>query len=203
MHAIIRRYEATDKMRTTEIVKKAQDSLLPRMSEMPSFSGYYLIEAGNGVFSSVSVFDTEAHAGESTRVASTWVREENLQTALTNPPKITSGKDKPMIVAVGQREHAIQARRRHRSQRSRLLLPGKAKRTSRWFGFHQRPQRRPVTGRRCCSVRRRFERLPGTGSTGQSSGSPPPPVGAWQGPPPRPTRAATGRSTARRVASAC
>jgi hypothetical protein len=25
MHAIIRRYEATDKMRTTEIVKKAQD----------------------------------------------------------------------------------------------------------------------------------------------------------------------------------
>jgi hypothetical protein len=92
MHAIIRRYEATDKTRTTEIVKKAQDRLLPRLSEMPGFSGYYLIEAGNGVFSSASFFDTEAHAEESTRVASTWVREENLQTALTNPPKITSGK---------------------------------------------------------------------------------------------------------------
>jgi hypothetical protein len=92
MHATIRRYEATDKTRATEIVKKAQGSLLPRLSEMPGFSGYYLIEAGDGVFSSVSIFDTEAQAEESTRVASTWVREEKLETALTSPPQITSGK---------------------------------------------------------------------------------------------------------------
>ena len=51
MHATIRRYEASDKTRTAEIVKKAHDSLLPRMSEMPGFSGYYLIDAGDGVFS--------------------------------------------------------------------------------------------------------------------------------------------------------
>jgi hypothetical protein len=92
MHATIRRYEAIDKARTTEVVKKAQDSLLPRLSEMPGFSGYYLIEASDGVFSSVGFFDTETHADESTRVASTWVREENLERALPNPPKITSGK---------------------------------------------------------------------------------------------------------------
>jgi heme-degrading monooxygenase HmoA len=92
MHATIRRYEASDKTRTTEIVKKTQDSLLPRLSEMPGFSGYYLIDSGDGVFNSVSIFDTEAHADESTRVASAWVREENLETALTNPPQITSGK---------------------------------------------------------------------------------------------------------------
>ena len=92
MHATIRRYEAIDKTRTSELVKKAQDSLLPRLSELPGFSGYYLIEAGDGVFSSVGFFDTEAHAEESTRVASTWVREENLETALPNLPKITSGK---------------------------------------------------------------------------------------------------------------
>jgi len=92
MHATIRRYEAIDKTRTTELVKKAQDSLLPRLSEMPGFSGYYLIEADNGVFSSVGFFDTEEHSEESTRVASTWVREENLEKALPNPPKITSGK---------------------------------------------------------------------------------------------------------------
>ena len=66
MYATIRRYEASDKTRTTEIVKKAQDSLRPRLSDMPGFSGYYLIDAGNGVFSSVSIFDTEAHAEERT-----------------------------------------------------------------------------------------------------------------------------------------
>ena len=92
MYATIRRYEASDKSRATEIVKKAHDSLLPRLSEMPGFNGYYLIDAGNGGFSSVSLFDTEAHAEESTRVASSWVRDEKLETALTSPPKITSGK---------------------------------------------------------------------------------------------------------------
>ena len=92
MFATIRRYEATDKTRTAELVKKAQDSLLPRLSEMPGFTGYYLIEAGNGVFSSVGFFDTEAHAEESTRIASDFVRAEKFETALPNAPKITSGK---------------------------------------------------------------------------------------------------------------
>jgi len=92
MHATIRRYEAIDKTRITELVKKAEDTLAPRLSELPGFNSYYLIEAGNGVISSVGFFDTAEQAEESTRVASNWVREENLQTALPNPPKATSGK---------------------------------------------------------------------------------------------------------------
>lgn len=36
MHATIRRYEAIDQTRTNELVKKAQDSLLPRLSERAS-----------------------------------------------------------------------------------------------------------------------------------------------------------------------
>jgi len=92
MHATIRRYDAIDQARTSELVKKAEDSLLPRLSELPGFDGYYLIEAGNGVLSSVGFFDTAEHAEESTRVASNWVREQKLETALPNPPKITNGK---------------------------------------------------------------------------------------------------------------
>jgi hypothetical protein len=92
MYATIRRYQACDKIRTTEIVNKAQDSLVPRLSEMPGFGGYCLIDAGNGVFSSISIFDTEAQAEESTRVVSTWVRAEKLETALTDPPQITRGQ---------------------------------------------------------------------------------------------------------------
>jgi hypothetical protein len=92
MHATIRRYEAIDQARSNELAKKAEETLLPRLSKLPGFNGYYLIEAGNGVFSSVGLFDTEAHAEESTRVASTWVREENLEKVLPNSPKITGGK---------------------------------------------------------------------------------------------------------------
>lgn len=92
MHATIRRYDAIDQSRTNELVQKTEGSLVPRLSELPGFKGYYLIEADNGALSSVGFFDTEAHAEESTRVASNWVREEKLETALPNPPKITSGK---------------------------------------------------------------------------------------------------------------
>ena len=92
MFATIRRYEAIDQGRTSELVKKADETLLPSLSELPGFSGYSLIEAGNGVMSSISFFDTSAHADESTRVASNWVREQKLESALPNPPKITSGE---------------------------------------------------------------------------------------------------------------
>jgi len=92
MFATIRRYESIDKARTDEVVKKADETLLPSLSELPGFSGYYLIDTGNGVVSSVSVFDTSEHADESTRVASNWVREQQLETALPNAPKITSGE---------------------------------------------------------------------------------------------------------------
>ena len=92
MHATVRRYEGVDQSRTHELTKKVDQSLLPRLSKLPGFEGYYLIEAGNGVMSSIGLFDTSAHADESTRIAATWVREEKLETALPNEPKITDGE---------------------------------------------------------------------------------------------------------------
>jgi hypothetical protein len=65
---------------------------VPSLSELPGFHGYYLIEAADGVVSSIGFFDTSANADESTRVASNWVREQKLETALPNPPKVTSGE---------------------------------------------------------------------------------------------------------------
>ncbi|HEY2939510.1 MAG TPA: hypothetical protein VGJ27_06835 [Gaiellaceae bacterium] len=92
MHATIRRYEGVDTSRTNELTKKVDETLMPRLSKLPGFEGYYLIEAGNGVMSSVGIFDNSAQADESTRVTATWVREEKLETALPNPPKITGGE---------------------------------------------------------------------------------------------------------------
>jgi hypothetical protein len=92
MFATIRRYEAIDQSRASELVKKADETLVPSLCELPGFSGHYLIDAGNGVMSSIGFFDTAAHADESTRLASEWVREQKLETALPNPPKITNGE---------------------------------------------------------------------------------------------------------------
>lgn len=92
MHATIRRYEGVDQNRTIELSKKVSESLVPKLSKLPGFSGYYLIEADNGVMSSLGLFENVEQADESTRVAATWVRDEQLDTVLPNAPKITSGK---------------------------------------------------------------------------------------------------------------
>jgi hypothetical protein len=80
-------------------------------------NGYYLIEAGNGVISSVGFFDTAEHAEESTRVASNWVREENLEKALPNPPKITSGQAQNSAIC-GARRSALSPRSRRGIRRA-------------------------------------------------------------------------------------
>lgn len=92
MHATMRRYEGVDQSRTDELKRKVTETLVPRLSELPGFSGYYLVDTGNGVMSSISLFETAAQGDESTRVAATWVRDEKLEGALPNAPKLTSGE---------------------------------------------------------------------------------------------------------------
>ena len=91
MNCTIRRYESIDQSRKSELVKKVDESLLPKLSELPGFNGYSLIDAGDGVVTSVGFFDTAAQADESTRVSSSWVRDQKLETALPNKPRITTG----------------------------------------------------------------------------------------------------------------
>ena len=92
MHATMRRYEGVDQSRTDELKRKVAETLVPRLSEMPGFEEYYLVDAGNGVMSSVGIFETSAQGDESSRLAARWVRDEKLESALPNPPKLTSGE---------------------------------------------------------------------------------------------------------------
>jgi hypothetical protein len=50
------------------------------------------IDSGEGVMSSIGLFDTSTQADESTRVASEWVRDEKLEMILKTPPKVTNGE---------------------------------------------------------------------------------------------------------------
>jgi hypothetical protein len=92
MHATIRRYDGVDTARTDELTRRVEESLVPKLSELPGFKGYYLIEAGNGVMSSLGLFENVEQADESTTITASWVRDEKLESALPNPPKITSGR---------------------------------------------------------------------------------------------------------------
>jgi hypothetical protein len=103
MHGTIRRYEGVDATRTNEVVGKVNETLVPKLSELPGFAGYYLIEGSSGVLSSLSLFETSEQADTSTMVVSKWIAAENLNTAIPNAPKITSGK----VVAHSDRVLAI------------------------------------------------------------------------------------------------
>jgi hypothetical protein len=92
MHATIRRYDGVDQNRTAELTGKVNETLVPKLEKLPGFAGYYLIEAGNGVFSSLGLFETPEQGKESTNVVSTWIRNEKLETLIPNEPKITSGE---------------------------------------------------------------------------------------------------------------
>ena len=92
MHAIVRRYDGIDQSRSEELSKKVNETLLPSISKLPGFKGYFMIDAGNNVMTSIGLFEESAQADESTRVAANWLRDEKLETLLPNPPKVTSGE---------------------------------------------------------------------------------------------------------------
>jgi hypothetical protein len=92
MHATIRRYDGVDQNRSAELTRKVNETLVPKLEELPGFAGYFLVEAGNGVFSSLSLFETPEQGMESTKFVATWIRDEKLDTIIPNEPKITSGR---------------------------------------------------------------------------------------------------------------
>ena len=92
MHATIRRYDGVDQNRTVELTGKVNETLVPKLEKLSGFKGYYLIDAGNGVFSSLGLFETPEQGEESSKFVATWIRDEKLETLIPNAPKITSGQ---------------------------------------------------------------------------------------------------------------
>jgi hypothetical protein len=92
MFATIRRYDGVDVNRSAELTRKVTETLVPKLEKMSGFKGYYLVDSGNGIFTSLGLFETPEQGMESTKLVTTWIREEKLDTILPNAPKITSGK---------------------------------------------------------------------------------------------------------------
>ncbi len=92
MYATIRSYHGVDQNRTAELTAKVNETLVPQLSELPGFAGYYLVDAGNGIFTSLGLFETPEQGEQSTKLVATWIRDEKLDTLIPNEPKIMSGK---------------------------------------------------------------------------------------------------------------
>ena len=87
MYTVIRRYEGADD--SAEVVRRAVEEFAPMLRERPGFQGYYAVDTGDGVLATITVFETEEAAVESTSAAAAWVRE-NLPELASMPPQVTA-----------------------------------------------------------------------------------------------------------------
>ena len=89
MYIAVRRYEGvTD---TKKVAQLAREGFLPIISEMPGFVAYYLVDAGDGVTVSTSVFEHKEAEEQSTFRAGEFVAE-HLAPLMPNAPQVTAGE---------------------------------------------------------------------------------------------------------------
>lgn len=88
MYATIRTYSGRQGM--ADALVENQSEVKQVITGIDGFRAYYLVKTADGA-ASISVFDDEAGASESTRAAAEWVRE-NLPEHAGTPPQVTSGE---------------------------------------------------------------------------------------------------------------
>ncbi len=88
MYASIRRYKTSSAAEVTRRVKEV--FVLPRISYVPGFLAFYVIDTGEGVLAFVSVFETKEGEEESNKVAADWQKE--AVSGLLGPVEITAGE---------------------------------------------------------------------------------------------------------------
>ncbi len=89
MYVSMRRYKL-DPNKLNEFIKIVKEGFLPIISKGPGFIAYYGIDEGNGVWATISIFETKAGAEESNKMAADFIKK-NLESFDLSPPEITGG----------------------------------------------------------------------------------------------------------------
>jgi hypothetical protein len=89
MYATVRRYEGVSDPR--EVARLVNEGFLPIIREITGFVDYYLVDAGDGVIVSTSIFESASGEEESNWRAGEFVGQ-HLTPLLPNPPHITAGE---------------------------------------------------------------------------------------------------------------
>jgi hypothetical protein len=86
MYAAVRTYEISDIEELSQLVR---DEFVPIVKEVPGFIAYYVVDAGNGMASSITICEDETGIEESTSRAAAWVDERAaslIESARLSPP---------------------------------------------------------------------------------------------------------------------
>jgi hypothetical protein len=93
MYASVRRYDGVDSDSVAEIERLVggEGGFASIISQAPGFIAYYAVDAGDGVVASINLFEQQADAEASNRMAADWIKA-NLASLLSNPPQTTAGE---------------------------------------------------------------------------------------------------------------
>ncbi len=89
MYASIRRY-VVHPGSLDEIARQVDTGFLPILCDIPGFVAYYLVDVGNGLGISFSIFEDQAGAERSAAASREYIKE-NLASLFPNPPEIMDG----------------------------------------------------------------------------------------------------------------
>jgi hypothetical protein len=86
MFAVIRTYGVTDIDEFSEVLK---EGFLPIVESVPGFVAYYIIDAGDGLATSITVCEDKTGVDESTSREAAWVEENALDFIESGPAVVT------------------------------------------------------------------------------------------------------------------
>lgn len=89
-HLSIRKYQV-DPDHVQDVLSQVESGFVPILKSMDGFIAYHVIDGGEGVLASTTVFDTEEQVVESDERAYDWAQESIAQ-YLQGPARVTDGK---------------------------------------------------------------------------------------------------------------
>ena len=88
MYAAIRRIKVKPGL-IDGVVRLAESGLVPILSSVPGFVEYAVVQVGEDVAMTISLFETQEQAEESTRRAADWIRQ-NMASSAAGPQEIVA-----------------------------------------------------------------------------------------------------------------
>lgn len=90
MYVSVRQYRSSD---AAEVARRVEGDggFLPVVREVPGFTAYYLVDAGDGDLLTITVAEDQAGVEESISRASDWVRD-NAADLVEGAPAVTNGE---------------------------------------------------------------------------------------------------------------
>jgi hypothetical protein len=88
MFSVSRTYGVTDIDEFSEVLK---EGFLPIVESVPGFVAYYVIDAGEGMATSITICEDRTGVDESTSREAAWVEENALDFIESGPAVVTGG----------------------------------------------------------------------------------------------------------------